>query len=117
MAAATPKAFWERAADASCPGSGAGIASSSGIRRRSAGSSARRPTSPTTRSITTSLHGRGGHAALIYFNERGERAVFTYAQLLYEVKRHRGGAPRPWAFSKGDRLTIYMPHVARSDHA
>ena len=32
-------------------------------------------------------HGRGGQAALIYVNERGERAVYTYAQLLFEVKR------------------------------
>jgi acetyl-CoA synthetase len=32
-------------------------------------------------------HGRGGHAALMYLNERGERSVFTYAQLLFEVKR------------------------------
>ena len=31
--------------------------------------------------------GRGGHAALIYVNERGERAVYTYAQVLHEVKR------------------------------
>ena len=31
--------------------------------------------------------GRGGHAALVYVNERGERALFTYAQLLHEVKR------------------------------
>ena len=31
--------------------------------------------------------GRGGHAALVYLNERGERRVFTYAQLLHEVER------------------------------
>src|SRR5688572_19498032 len=30
--------------------------------------------------------GRGGHPALIYFNERGERRTFTYAELLDEVK-------------------------------
>ena len=24
-------------------------------------------------------HGRGGHTALIYVNERGDRAVYTYA--------------------------------------
>jgi acetyl-CoA synthetase len=35
--------------------------------------------------------GRGGHAALIYLNERGERDVFTYARLLY------AGASR-WEF-------------------
>jgi hypothetical protein len=30
--------------------------------------------------------GRGGHAALIAEDERGERRVYTYAQLLEEVK-------------------------------
>ena len=30
--------------------------------------------------------GRGGHAALIYANERGERRLFTYAQLRREVE-------------------------------
>ncbi len=52
--------------------------------------------------------GRGGHGALIYFNERGERAVFTYAQLLYEVSRV-AAALRAHGVRKGDRLTIYMP--------
>src|SRR3954471_17939318 len=32
-------------------------------------------------------HGRGGHAALIYLNERNEHRVFTYAQLLHAVTR------------------------------
>src|SRR5512138_287526 len=32
-------------------------------------------------------HGRGGHAALVYFNERGEQRVFTYAQLRHDVTR------------------------------
>ena len=31
--------------------------------------------------------GRGDHTALIYFNERGERRLFTYAELLREVER------------------------------
>ena len=31
--------------------------------------------------------GRGSHTALVYLNERGERRVFTYAQLLHEVER------------------------------
>ncbi len=52
--------------------------------------------------------GWGGHAALIYFNERGERAVFTYAQLLHEVK-HAAAALRGLGIVKGDRVTIYMP--------
>lgn len=52
--------------------------------------------------------GWGGHAALIYFNERGERRVFTYAQLLYEVERV-AAALRGFGINKGDRLTVYMP--------
>ena len=52
--------------------------------------------------------GRGGHAALIYLNERGDRAVFTYAQLLHEVKRV-AAALRGLGIGKGDRVTIYMP--------
>ena len=31
--------------------------------------------------------GRGGHAALVWASERGERRVLTYAQLLHEVER------------------------------
>ena len=52
--------------------------------------------------------GWGGHTALIYFNERGERRVFTYAQLLYEVERV-AAALRGLGIKKGDRLTVYMP--------
>jgi acetyl-CoA synthetase len=51
---------------------------------------------------------RAGHAALIYFNERGERSVSTYAQLLFDVKR-LAAALRGLGIRKGDRLTIYMP--------
>src|SRR5262245_58208818 len=32
-------------------------------------------------------NGRGGRTALIYCNERGERRVYTYAQLLHNVDR------------------------------
>jgi acetyl-CoA synthetase len=52
--------------------------------------------------------GWGGHAALIYFNERGERRVYTYAMLLHEVER-TAAALRGMGLRKGDRLTIYMP--------
>lgn len=52
--------------------------------------------------------GWGGHAAIIYFNERGERRLLTYAQLFYEVKR-LAAALRGLGISKGDRVTIYMP--------
>jgi acetyl-CoA synthetase len=52
--------------------------------------------------------GWGGHTALVYINERGERRVFTYAQLLHEVKRI-AAALRGMGIQKGDRITIYMP--------
>ena len=58
-------------------------------------------------------HGRGGHAALMYLNERGERAVYTYAQLLFEVKRIAASL-RALGIRKGDRLTIYMPTSAEA---
>ena len=52
--------------------------------------------------------GRGGHAALVYVNERGERRVYTYGQLRHEVER-AAAALRGLGMRKGDRLTIYMP--------
>ena len=52
--------------------------------------------------------GWGGHAALVYVNERGGRSVFTYAQLLFEVKRV-AAALRGLGIRRGDRVTIYMP--------
>jgi acyl-coenzyme A synthetase/AMP-(fatty) acid ligase len=57
--------------------------------------------------------GRGGHAALAYFNERGERVVLTYAQLLHEMSRI-GAALRGLGIRKGDRLSIYMPPCPES---
>jgi acetyl-CoA synthetase len=52
--------------------------------------------------------GRAGHTALIYLNERGERRLFTYAQLHHEVER-TAAALRGMGIRKGDRLTVYMP--------
>ena len=52
--------------------------------------------------------GWGGHTALIYLNERGERGIFTYAHLLHEVQRV-AAALRGLGIKKGDRITLYMP--------
>lgn len=52
--------------------------------------------------------GWGGHAALIYATERGERRVFTYSQMLHGVNRI-AAALRGMGIKKGDRITIYMP--------
>jgi acetyl-CoA synthetase len=52
--------------------------------------------------------GWGGHTALIYVNELGERCLFTYAQLGREVERV-AAALRGMGVAKGDRLTVYMP--------
>ncbi len=49
-----------------------------------------------------------GRAALVYVNERGDRTVLTYAQLLHEVCKV-AAALRGMGIQKGDRLTIYMP--------
>ena len=52
--------------------------------------------------------GRGGHTALIYMNERGERRRFTYpsSSRWLNASRRRCAA---LGIGKGDRLTIYMP--------
>ena len=52
--------------------------------------------------------GWGGHAALIYEDERGGRQTFTYAHLLEEVKR-AAAALRGLGIERGDRIAIYMP--------
>ena len=52
--------------------------------------------------------GWGGHAALIHHDERGDRRVYTYAQLLEAVKQ-AAAALRGMGIGKGDRVAIYMP--------
>ena len=59
------------------------------------------------------LEGQGGRAALVYINERGERSVSTYAQLLHQVRRV-AAALRALGIGKGDRITIYMPPCPES---
>jgi len=59
------------------------------------------------------LDGDGGRAALVYINERGDRTVLTYAQLLHQVKRI-SAALRGLGIGKGDRITIYMPPCPES---
>jgi acetyl-CoA synthetase len=52
--------------------------------------------------------GRSGRAALVYANERGERRVFTYAQLFHMVGRVSASL-RAMGIGKGDRVAVYMP--------
>ena len=52
--------------------------------------------------------GWGGHTAMIYASERGERRLFTYTQLTRRVSRI-AAALRGLGIGKGDRITIYMP--------
>ncbi len=52
--------------------------------------------------------GRGGVAALIAVTERGERRIYTYAQLLRAVEQ-AAAALRGLGIDRGDRHTIYMP--------
>ncbi len=59
------------------------------------------------------IDGHSGRAALIYVNERGERVVQTYAQLLHQVTRI-AAALRGLGIGKGDRITIYMPPCPES---
>jgi acetyl-CoA synthetase len=57
--------------------------------------------------------GRGGVAALIAINERGDREVHTYAQLLHEVTR-TAGSLRAMGIGRGDRVAVYMPTCAEA---
>ena len=52
--------------------------------------------------------GHGGQAALVALSERGDRRVFTYAQLWREVERVAASL-RASGVARGDRVTIYMP--------
>lgn len=57
--------------------------------------------------------GWGGHAALIALNERGERQVYTYAELL-EMVKDIAAALRGLGVQRGDRVAIYMPTCAEA---
>ncbi len=58
-------------------------------------------------------NGRAGVAALVALNERGERNVLTYAQLLTDVKR-TAAALRALGIGEGDRVAVYMPTCAEA---
>jgi acetyl-CoA synthetase len=62
------------------------------------------------------IDGNVGRAALIYMNERDERVVLTYAQLLHQVRRI-SAALRGLGIGEGDRITIYMPPCPESVEA
>src|ERR1700694_4109216 len=51
--------------------------------------------------------GKGGRAALVCEDERGERTALTYAQLQHEVRK-TAAALRGLGIGKGERLGIYM---------
>src|SRR5947209_312063 len=52
--------------------------------------------------------GRGGHAALIALNERGEQRVYTYTQMLTGVEAIAASLCA-LGVQRGDRVAIYMP--------
>jgi acetyl-CoA synthetase len=54
--------------------------------------------------------GRGNKVALIYLNEKYERIVITYEQLLSQVNKFANGL-KSLGVKKGDRVVIYMPLV------
>ena len=55
--------------------------------------------------------GKGNKLAIIWENGEGfPRRVFTYSQLLFEVKRF-AAALKSLGVKRGDRVTIYMPMV------
>jgi acetyl-CoA synthetase len=54
--------------------------------------------------------GRGGHAALVWQSERGERRVSTYAQLLADVES-AAAALRGLGVARGDRVAVYLPTI------
>ncbi len=54
--------------------------------------------------------GRGEHAALVAYDERGQHRVLSYAQLLADTRRIASGL-RALGVQRGDRVAIYMPTI------
>jgi len=70
-----------------------------------------RPTSHTTPSIVTWPQGRVA-APHWPTSTNGRPQVYTYSQVLHEVKRI-AAALRGLGVGRGDRITIYMPTTPR----
>ena len=105
-----------RAPRASCPGSAVGPRVRVDTARRSAGSSARRPTSPTTPSTITSRDGRGGHAALDLL-QRARRARGLHLRAAAaRGEAHRGGAARHSASARAIASRSTCRRSAEADH-
>ncbi len=61
--------------------------------------------------IDRHLMERKNKAAIIWEGELGEKRVFTYLELYYEVNRAANMLKNQFDIKKGDRVVIYMPMI------
>ena len=61
--------------------------------------------------IDRHLMHRKNKAAIIWEGELGEKRVFTYLELYYEVNRAANMLKNEFNIKKGDRVVIYMPMI------
>jgi len=61
--------------------------------------------------IDRHLMERKNKAAIIWEGELGEKRVFTYLELYYEVNRTANMLKNQFDIKKGDRVVIYMPMI------